>query len=407
MVFFLIPCCHSSALRDFGRRMVTYKPRHFFLLLWLCYNTDDSAPGELRQHPFMLLHKPKHKSMKRPPSRSPLPWLRFLALSALLLFAYIFTSRSSARQFRSYFLPILRPVSNPCMGISSGEKIVVIVKTGASEAAEKVPAQMQTSLQCAENVLHFSDLEQDIGQYHTYDALDNISASVVDDNPDFIFYREQKRLWKNERDVSSVRGKKNPSSPNELAAWTLDKYKFLHVLEKTWAMKPGMDWYVLIDADSYIFWENLLAWLDNNMDPGKKWYFGSEVNIDGVRFAHGGSGVVMSRAAVYELVVMNERTAARWDPMIQDKCCGDLVLGMAFKELGIELRDVWPLMSGESPASMPFGPATPEYLCNPALTMHHLNQNDMRELAKFEQRRQSSVGALSLQGKLPKTDRST
>lgn len=267
-----------------------------------------------------------------------------------------------------------------------------MVKTGASEAIQKVPAQMETTLRCAKHVLHFSDLEQDLGPYHMHDALDTVSASAVANNPDFDFYYQQQELWQDKRDISELKGVKNPESPDQLAAWTLDKYKFLHVLEKTWALKPDLDWYVLIDADSYIFWSNLLEWL-GTMDPAKRSYFGSEVNIAGERFAHGGSGIVMSRAAVYQLVIANQGTAERWDPNIRARCCGDLVLGMAFKEYGIELQDTWPLMSGEKPSSMPFGPGTPEYMCSPALTMHHLSPADMRELAEFEQRRlKSSVG---------------
>ena len=55
-----------------------------------------------------------------------------------------------------------------------------MVKTGASEAVEKVPTQMATTLRCAKHVLHFSNLEQDIGQYHLHDALDNFPASLVE-----------------------------------------------------------------------------------------------------------------------------------------------------------------------------------------------------------------------------------
>jgi Fringe-like len=278
------------------------------------------------------------------------------------------------------------------MTFGSGENVVVMVKTGASEAAEKVPAQMATSLRCAKHVLHFSDLEQDIGKYHLYDALDNVPASLVDNNPEFGLYRKQKALWRDKGDISELQGAKDPESPDKLAAWTLDKYKFLHVLEKTWTQKPGMDWYVLIDADSYIFWPTLLSWL-STMDPAKKSYFGSGVTIGEDSFAHGGSGIVMSRAAVYKVVVAHQGTAARWDPDIRAKCCGDLVLGLVFKEFGIELQNARPFMSGETPWSLPFGPGTPEYMCTPVLTMHHLNPADMRELVEFERRR--LIGSVS------------
>jgi hypothetical protein len=91
-----------------------------------------------------------------------------------------------------------------------------------------------------------------------HDALDTVSASEVDNNPDFKFYLEQKALLGETRDISGLRGVESPGSPYQLAAWTLDKYKFLHVLEKTCAMQPDMDWYVIMDAEWYIFWSNMV-----------------------------------------------------------------------------------------------------------------------------------------------------
>jgi hypothetical protein len=261
---------------------------------------------------------------------------------------------------------------------------VVSVKTGASEAAEKIPVLMSSSLRCAANVFLFSDLEQDLGEYHLYDALDTIPASMVSNNPDFEFYLKQRELWESKQDVTALKDVKSPRDPDKLAAWSLDKYKFLHVLEKTWKLKPDMDWYILIDADTYLVWSNLLMWL-NALDPSKKSYYGSEVSIAGTRFAHGGSGIVLSNAIMQELVVNG--TAERWDAKTQDNCCGDLVLSLALQEYGTTLQDAWPPMSGERPSTVPFGPATPEYWCRPALSFHHLTPSDMTEFSDFEAKR--------------------
>jgi len=161
---------------------------------------------------------------------------------------------------------------------------VVAVKTGATEAADKIPGQMQTTLQCVKDALVFSDLEQDMGQYHLYDSLDNISSSLVENNADFKFYQKQSQMWQDEHSIDGMKGAKNPEKPTDLAAWTLDKYKNIHIVEKTWAMKPEMDWYLFIDADTYVLWPNMLKWLAG-MDPNKKFYSGSEVAISGTRFA--------------------------------------------------------------------------------------------------------------------------
>lgn len=131
---------------------------------------------------------------------------------------------------------------------------------------------------------------------------------------------------------------------------------------------------------------NLVRWLDT-LDPKKKSYFGSEVNIGGIRFAHGGSGIILSRAIMFEIAVIHNGTAAAWDLKTKERCCGDLMLSLALQEHGTEIQDVWPFVSGETHWSMPFGPATPEYWCRPALTMHHLSPADMKELSEFEGRR--------------------
>lgn len=330
--------------------------------------------------------------------RIPAAWGRSGSLALFLLFGIFIFSTSRQKTPPQPKNHLGNPDS--CDGFEYAANIVVSVKTGATEAAEKIPPQMRTTLRCIKNTIIFSDLEQDIGEYHLHDALDTVSSSVVTSNPDFKFYTEQQELWKSRHDISSLKGVIHPQKPDDLAAWKLDKYKFIHVLEKTWAMKPDMDWYFVIDADTYVLWPNMLRWL-STMDPMKKSYFGSEVQISGVRFAHGGSGIILSRAAMHELVVANHRTAEKWDSKTFEKCCGDLVLGEALKEYRIQLQDVWPLMSGETPFTMPFGPGTPEYWCRPALTMHHLTAVDMTGLAKFEDERKMKSVSLDL-----KSDRS-
>ena len=213
-------------------------------------------------------------------------WLRLGVFATIVLVAYFFLSRHENRPTASFPTVPDKSHSNSkfCDSLPPGDKIVIAVKTGATEAAEKIPGQMQTMLRCAKNTIIFSDLEQDVGEYHLYDSLDNVSSSVVESNVDFEFYRKQSQLWKDKHSIDAAKGAKNPEKPTDLAAWTLDKYKNIHIVEKTWAMKPNMDWYLFIDADTYVLWPNMLNWLAG-MDPNKKFYSGSEVSISGTRFA--------------------------------------------------------------------------------------------------------------------------
>jgi hypothetical protein len=228
--------------------------------------------------------------------------VRFLA--AFLTLAYIVFRLSPFTKSQS---PIRSQEGCP----TTSQKVVVIARTGASEAAIRIPTLMSTTLRCAEHVFLYSDLEQDIGPYHLTDALDAVTPAVVEKNPEFEFYFKQQKLWQSKQDLTELQGLKSIPQNEEmahwtsthynadLAAWQLDKYKFFHVLEKTWALKPDMDWYVMIDSDSYLVWPTLLQWL-NTLDPAKKSYFGSEIWMDDYWFAHGGSGIVLSRAAMQE-----------------------------------------------------------------------------------------------------------
>lgn len=113
------------------------------------------------------------------PHRSSLNWYRACVLTTLFcsLGYYLF--------FRSNGIsPLSQSVSTdsaaalddlatsgPCSTSAAANRVVVSVKTGGTEASLKVPSQMQTTMRCIENILLFSDLEQDIEKYHLHDAL--------------------------------------------------------------------------------------------------------------------------------------------------------------------------------------------------------------------------------------------
>lgn len=71
-----------------------------------------------------------------------------------------------------------RPKSNNrCDALKKPDEILVVLKTGANEVFEKLPTQILTMLQCVEDLLIFSDLEQQLGAYHIYDALADVNEA--------------------------------------------------------------------------------------------------------------------------------------------------------------------------------------------------------------------------------------
>ncbi|QIX00514.1 hypothetical protein AMS68_006031 [Peltaster fructicola] len=244
-------------------------------------------------------------------------------------------------------------------------KLAIAVKTGATEAVERIPILMLTTLQCAKNVMIFSDLEQDIAGHHLHDALADIPESAMQDNTDFDFYRHLKEADKLGEIEQMLRGAKDPRMPGDLAAWTLDKYKQLHILEKMYAKYPDKAWYMMVDADTYVVWPNVLTWLDKLPDP----------------FANKLSGIFISHAAMHEFAGTGEHLAAKWDKPMHDECCGDYVIGLELKNHGIPLKPSWPTVNGEKPVTLPFGPT---HWCEPVVTMHHVAPNEMSQLSNYE-----------------------
>jgi hypothetical protein len=274
-----------------------------------------------------------------------------------------------------------------CGDLTGGERIVITVNTGATEVLDRVPTQLRTSLLCAPNVYIYSDLGHTLGDHQVYDALDTTPASVMEGNSDFDIYRKQLKLKDPVRVAEFLKGMKDPRSSDALAAWTLDKYKKLHILEKVWDMQPDMDWYFHIDADTYVIWSSLVAWLEK-LDPTKESFLGSLSFINNLPFAHGGSGMLMSGPAMRNFVVKHNGTANLWDYKMHDECCADWVLAQILKEYGMELMNSWPTIQGEAQSTIPFDST---HWCQPLVTMHHVSPLEAAQMGDFEEKRKNKT----------------
>jgi hypothetical protein len=273
--------------------------------------------------------------------------------------------------------------NDPCTPFTGLERVVITVKTGATEAASRIPVQLRTSLRCAPHVYVFSDMAQKIGDIEIFDSLDETSPAVKDENVDFDIYRKQQELKDPEKIAAELKTMKNPAYSAELASWTLDKYKNMHIVEKSWALKPDMDWYLHIDADTYVILSSLIVWL-RKLDASKELFFGAVAHLDNSSFGHGGSGILLSGAASRSFAVTHKGTAARWDPEAHKWCCGDYLFAQALREYNVAVQDCWPTLNGESQSTIPFGS---EHWCQPVVTIHHVSIPDMAEMGRFEEQR--------------------
>jgi hypothetical protein len=279
----------------------------------------------------------------------------------------------------------LVPRDHRCEAFPDPGNMLLVIKSGATEIYEKLPTQLLTTLGCSEKFLIFSDLEEQIGPHHVHDALVDFNKSMKETHPDFILYQKQQEYQQDGEDIAALK-------QDGHEAWTLDKYKFLHLVEKAWHERPQMDWYVFIEADTYVIWSNLVLWLQQ-LSSADKLYLGSAAWLGPQSFAHGGSGYIFSGKLLQQFVGENPGLASRYDEVFPDYCCGDAVLAQILKqELNIDVKNYWPQLNGEKPSTLAFGSIL---WCQPVITMHHITPRERSSIFEFEQARKNQIVRLS------------
>lgn len=217
-----------------------------------------------------------------------------------------------------------RPNNSECDTFPDTSGILLIMKTGATEAFDRVPTQLMTMLKCLPDFLIFSDMDQNIGGYHVRDSLETVLPEAMEGNKDFDLYRRQKACAADQQSCNKLG---DPASEG----WNLDKYKNIHIAEKTYNLRPNYEWYVFVDADTYVLWPNLVQWL-RKLKSTNKHYLGSVSLINDFSFGHGGSGYIVSHAALQDFAGNHPGIGNKYDMRVHNECCGDYLFALAMKD---------------------------------------------------------------------------
>lgn len=275
------------------------------------------------------------------------------------------------------YTPNSATTEDECRTAAGADKVMVVLKTGSTEVFQKLPIHFLTTFRCTPHYLIFSDLHQTIANYQVYDAIETVREDYKDNHEDFELYRKLKKYQKDGRDTGKLKGDKG---------WNLDKWKFMPMMHETYRMSPPeIDWFVIIEADTSLSWTNLLQWL-GKLNPNKLLYMGAQNSVNDVEFAHGGSGFVVSRAAMkkmedYRLKEGYEAYDERWEATTASSCCGDEVIARALKEAGVPLTPAWPRIQGETVNTLDW---TKRHWCAPAVTWHHVSGSQIDAMWKYQ-----------------------
>ncbi|KAK5705911.1 hypothetical protein LTR17_021242 [Elasticomyces elasticus] len=263
-----------------------------------------------------------------------------------------------------------------CPVVPSSADFLVSMKTGATELFAKLPEQLLTTLRCVPNYMIFSDIEQEMGDYHIYSSLEDVSDSYKYNHRDFSFYRRLLDLYAKGQDLSLLQITKQA----EGSAWDLDKWKFIPIAHKVYKEQPHVKWYIFLEADSYMAWSNVLEMLAL-YDPQEPWYLGAPHYYGEVAFAHGGMGYMISNGAMKLLdEIYDHKHIAKWEQKVSESCCGDVELASVLQEAGINITGI-PGLYGESLAWFDWDEGR---WCEPALSWHHMRAHDVEAIWQFE-----------------------
>lgn len=285
--------------------------------------------------------------------------------------------------------PVVAPFSEvladtPCKRFPASifKTVQIVLKTGMTEDPKRLLTHLNTVTRCIPNLLIVSDHDGQVNNYKIYDVLAGLSASYEVSNPDFTTYHTQKSLLKDSGNITEY---------NTEAAWKLDRFKFLPMVHKAYNMSPNAEWFVFIETDTYIFWDNFFRLL-SHFNPSVPLYMGSPLHAvhDGVDylFAYGGSGIVLSNTAIHALLerkmdnngVFNEDELyeqEEWIGMVKNSTYGEAVLGYALqKKAGVKLSGFYPMFHPMSLESLKF---SEENLCTPIISTHKFFSGNIYE----------------------------
>ncbi|GFF66341.1 hypothetical protein IFM47457_07193 [Aspergillus lentulus] len=265
-------------------------------------------------------------------------------------------------------------------------RVQVVLKIGSTEPPNRVDTHLATVTRCITNLIVVSDHESEINGHHVHDILATLPESFWGNSPDFKAYSALQR-----GEYKTVGGSQG---------WTLDKYKFLPMVERAYEMNPTAQWFVFIESDTYVVWDNVFRLL-GQFDPSVPLYFGSPTpGKDHSFFAYGGAGFVLSTAAVQRLVTRMGETngvysqpslSQRYKWLINKDCCGDSILGWALYQSGVKLSGMWPMFNPHPVHGVPFNE---HHWCQPVISMHKLSLEDMAGLARWENQRDRKLPLL-------------
>jgi hypothetical protein len=218
-----------------------------------------------------------------------------------------------------------------------------MVKSGSNVIRHRLPPHLRTTLssrKCVPNYVIYSDKSETINGFKTVDVFANVSSTIRETEDFQQFYvKHKKREPKAERHTKTSKHDRVMHDNQKLqnGAWRLDRFKFVPAFIHAVNNWPDMKWYIFMEADSYLFLDNVFQYL-STLNSSESLYIGSatlSTKFEGAAFAHGGAGFVVSQGAIKRTFKKYPTNIETISGEIANKiCCGDQLIGEIMAQLG-------------------------------------------------------------------------
>lgn len=261
----------------------------------------------------------------------------------------------------------------------NSEKIFLMMKEGATVLWHRLPIHLITTFSKVPYFSIYADTPASIGGYEVIDILQNVTQASFETD-DFELYRKLAKLRRFSAGI-------DPSELNLKGGWALDKYKNIPMLVHALEVAPAsVEWFVFMDGDTYFFLDNLMDWL-STLDSSDPLYLGSTASFGSMQFAHGGSGVAISRAALEKSIGQHPEWVEELEADARRICCGDVLVSTLLEKInvsvsrGYDYPHVGWKFQGQPQWNLG---ANSETWCQKVVSFHHLSPYDVETLWEYE-----------------------
>lgn len=249
-------------------------------------------------------------------------------------------SRLPSEKRKSTPCTVQNTIANDILVVLRTNETGVIPKTGA---ARRLSVHFDTTFRCIPNYIVFYDYQASAGTKEQTDTQD-------------IF--------------------KSASSP-------LD---FLFLVERSLKNRPFAKWFVFIEEHTSLVWSNLLEYL-SKFDAGLPYYIGEQAVFENVSYAHSSAGFVLSNSAAEMITQRWHVHGERYSRYRPEQWAGDMVLGKAMEDAGIQILQASLHFQGDSLSRLDYNSVKVDRQpwCYPAITYHNEHDEQIKALWGLEQ----------------------